>query len=276
MLGVLCAALAVSSLASEAAPTGKYYLFVLNDAAAGREDEFNRWYDEQHAQDVLINPDYVDSRRFVASERQLRTGAKVPNKYAIRFTILSQNISKSLGYIHENIRARRTVPTDSIASGPGAGGDFVYRAITDLKPGRTANAKNGKGAKPTEYLYIVFATAAAGKEQQFNDWYNNVHAPKMAALPGVTRWQRFESSPVQLSPKDALQRKIADATQYAAMYDIEVSDTAAFDRLQQGLETLERDEPRDIGRIGASYTYRALGPLLLGDDVKKERAVQSR
>lgn len=274
--GMLCTTALGLAAAGEKTPAEKYYLFVLNDAAPGLEDEFNRWYDEQHAQDVLINPTYVDSQRYAANERQLRTGAKVPNKYAIRFTIITQDIAKSLEYIHGNIRARRTVPTNSIATGQGAGGDFVYKAITDVKPGRAANAKSSPGGATTKYFYIVFSTATAGKERQFNDWYDNVHAAKVAALTGVKQWQRFELSPTQLSPKDALQRKIADATQYAAMYDIEVSDPAMFDRLQQELRALESNGPGDAGKIGASYTYRALGPLLLGDEVKKERGLQSR
>lgn len=275
IIGMFCLAVSGMTAASESAPAEKYYLFVLNDAAPGLEDEFNKWYDEQHAQDVLINPTYVDSQRYAVSERQLLTGAKVPNKYVIRFEIVTQNIARSLEYIHENIRARRTVPTNSIATGAGAGGDFVYKAITDVKPGRAANAKNKQGTKTTKYLYMVFSTATAGKEQQFNDWYNKVHAPKVAALAGVTQWQRFELSPAQLSPQEAQQRKIADATQYVVMYDIEVSDDAMFDRLQKKLQTLEKDGPGAAGKIGASYTYRAIGPRLFGDDVKKERASQS-
>lgn len=271
VVGVLCAAAFGLAAATEDAPAETYYLFVLNEAAPGLEDEFNRWYDQQHAQDVLINPTYLDSQRYVASERQLRTTAKVPNKYAIKFRIVTQDIARSLEYIHENIRSRRTVPTKSIASGPGAGGDFVYKAVTDVMRGRAAGAEGGSKGAPAKYLYMVFSTAAAGKRQQFNDWYNNVHAPKVAALAGVTQWQRFELSAVQLTP-----RRIPDVEQYMVMYDIEVSAPAMLDSLQQQLQALENEGPSDVGKIGASYTYRTMGPLLSGDDVKRERGLQSR
>lgn len=271
IVGMLCATVSGLAAASEDAAGETYYLFVLNEAAPGLEDEFNRWYDQQHAQDVLVNPGYLDSQRYVASERQLRTAAKVPNKYAIKFRIVTQDIARSLEYIHENIRSRRTVPTKSIASGPGAGGDFVYKAVTDVMRGRAAGAEGSSKGAPTKYLYIVFSAAAAGKQQQFNDWYNNVHAPKMAALAGVTQWQRFELSAVQLTP-----RRIPDVEQYMVMYDIEVGDSAMLDRLQQQIKALEKEGPGAAGKIGASYTYRALGPLLSGDDVKRERGLQSR
>lgn len=266
LLGLAAFGLAAGAERAPAAET--YYLFVLNDAAPGLEDEFNRWYDQQHAQDVLVNPDYLDSQRYVTSERQLRPGAKVPNKYAIKFRIVTQDIARSLQYIHENIRSGRTVPTNSIARGAGTGGDFVYRAITDVRRGRARSAHGGDQDATTHYLYIVFSTAAAGKQQQFNDWYNEVHAPKVAQLDGVTRWQRFELSPIQLTP-----RRISDVEQYMVMYDIEVQGAAMLDRLQQELGKLESEEPGDAGKIGASYTYRVFGPLLRGDDVKRERGL---
>lgn len=267
LLGTAAFGLAAGAERTPAAET--YYLFVLNDAAPGLEDEFNRWYDQQHAQDVLVNPDYVDSQRYVASERQLRQEARVPNKYAIKFRIVTQDIARSLQYIHENIRSGRTVPTKSIARGSGTGGDFVYRAITDVRRGRAHGSNQGsKQDATTRYLYIVFSTAAAGKQNQFNDWYNDVHAPKVAQLDGVTQWQRFELSPSQLTP-----RRISDVEQYLVMYDIEVSGPAMLDRLQQELRKLEREGPGDAGKIGASYTYRSFGPLLFGDDVKRERGL---
>lgn len=267
--GVLFDAAAGLAAASENAPAQTYYLFVLNDAAPGQEYEFNRWYDQQHAQDVLINPGYLDSQRYVASERQLRPDARVPNKYAIKFRIVTQDIARSLEYIHDNIRSGLTVPTKSIARGPGGGGDFVYRVLTDVMPG---SAAGGGNSATTKYLYMEFSTATEARQRQFNDWYNNVHAPKIAALAGVRQWQRFELSAVQLT-----QRKISDVEQYLAMYDIEVSGPATLDRLQQHIEALAAAGPPDeLGKIGASYTYRGIGPLLSGDQVKKERGVRSQ
>jgi hypothetical protein len=115
-----------------AAGKGSYTLFVLNDPAPGAEIEFNRWYDQQHAQDVLINPTYLDSQRYAASAQQLRAGAVPPNKYAIRFTIDTDDIARSLGYIVQNLRSGRTVLTNSIDRNSKRDGDFVYRAVTDV------------------------------------------------------------------------------------------------------------------------------------------------
>lgn len=42
----------------------KFVLQVLSNPVAGREDEYNRWYDEQHLADVLKVPGFLSAQRF--------------------------------------------------------------------------------------------------------------------------------------------------------------------------------------------------------------------
>ena len=62
---------------------------------------------------------------------------------------------------------------------------------------------------PTTTL-IVFASPAEGREDDFNDWYDNVHLQEFVALPGVVSGQRFSLAPT--SPKAK--------TSYAAIYQL--------------------------------------------------------
>ena len=41
-------------------------LIVMSDAAEGRDDEYNDWYDRVHLADVLAVPGFVAARRYVA------------------------------------------------------------------------------------------------------------------------------------------------------------------------------------------------------------------
>jgi hypothetical protein len=59
---------------------------------------------------------------------------------------------------------------------------------------------------------IVFTSPAEGREDDFNDWYDNVHLKEFVALPGVVSGQRFSLAPH--SPKAA--------TSYAAIYEVSV------------------------------------------------------
>ncbi|MDY6945508.1 MAG: DUF4286 family protein [Pseudomonadota bacterium] len=49
----------------------RYKLLVLSDAVAGRDDEFNQWYDDVHLPDVFKVPGVVGASRF-----RLRSGGK--------------------------------------------------------------------------------------------------------------------------------------------------------------------------------------------------------
>jgi hypothetical protein len=42
-------------------------LLVFTNAAAGREDEFHRWYDETHIPDVLAVPGVVSAQRYAVA-----------------------------------------------------------------------------------------------------------------------------------------------------------------------------------------------------------------
>jgi hypothetical protein len=42
----------------------RYKMLVLANAADGRDEEFNRWYDEQHLGDVLALPGVLTGERF--------------------------------------------------------------------------------------------------------------------------------------------------------------------------------------------------------------------
>ena len=57
---------------------------------------------------------------------------------------------------------------------------------------------------------IVFASPAEGREDDFNDWYDNIHLADFVALPGVVSGQRFALAPT--SPKAK--------TSYAAIYQL--------------------------------------------------------
>lgn len=57
---------------------------------------------------------------------------------------------------------------------------------------------------------IVFTSPAEGREDAFNDWYDNVHLAEFVALPGVISGQRFSLAPT--SPKAK--------TSYAAIYQL--------------------------------------------------------
>ncbi len=46
----------------------KHHLLAFTNPVAGREEEFNRWYDEQHVPDLLAVPGFVSAQRFALTD----------------------------------------------------------------------------------------------------------------------------------------------------------------------------------------------------------------
>src|ERR1700751_1221724 len=44
------------------------HLLSFTNSVAGREDEFNRWYDERHVPDLLAVPGFVSAQRFALTD----------------------------------------------------------------------------------------------------------------------------------------------------------------------------------------------------------------
>jgi len=68
------------------------------------------------------------------------------------------------------------------------------------------------------YLLTVESDCAeAGKEREFNEWYDNVHVPDVLEIPGVVRGTRYEA----LEPAPG-------TSKYFATYEVETDDIQAF------------------------------------------------
>jgi hypothetical protein len=44
-------------------------------------------------------------------------------------------------------------------------------------------------------VLVVMTQAVQGKEDEYHEWYNNVHIPELLAVPGIVAAQRFEAVP---------------------------------------------------------------------------------
>jgi hypothetical protein len=58
---------------------------------------------------------------------------------------------------------------------------------------------------------IVLTSPAEGREDEFNDWYDNTHLAEFTALPGVVSGQRFNAAPSGPKGKQS----------YAAIYELD-------------------------------------------------------
>jgi hypothetical protein len=70
-----------------------------------------------------------------------------------------------------------------------------------------------------KFKLIALSSPVAGKEEEFDDWYQNQHLPQIIALPGGQSAQRYKLVAKLMG---------SDPNQYLAIYDIECDDPMVF------------------------------------------------
>ena len=72
----------------------KHRLGVFTNAVPGRDEEFNRWYDEVHLREVLEVDGYVAAQRFVLSDAQIAdaTADAAPGRYLAIYEIEAEDL----------------------------------------------------------------------------------------------------------------------------------------------------------------------------------------
>jgi hypothetical protein len=166
---------------------GTGLLMAWTDVDPAREDEFNRWYDEEHIGRLLAVPGFLSAGRY----RALRGGPK----YLAMYELEDHNVLRSAAFIDTVLyqpSARRLTTSPSTT-----GRNFLLNGYRQIFPARTHPADN-----PTElprYLQMGRIDIMTSMEEEFNDWYNTCYIPGFLKVPGVIRARRFTA--IEAQPK---------------------------------------------------------------------------
>ena len=71
------------------------------------------------------------------------------------------------------------------------------------------------------HILLVLSNAAGGRDNEFDDWYTNVHLRDVLAVDGFVAAQRFRLADAQLQPG------LPAPHRYLAVYEIEADDVNA-------------------------------------------------
>lgn len=64
-----------------------------------------------------------------------------------------------------------------------------------------------------KFLMVVTSGAKDGRDEEYNNWYDNQHIHDICSIPGVVGGKRYDAVPVTPNPQPA---------PYLAIYEIEV------------------------------------------------------
>ena len=104
----------------------------------------------------------------------------------------------------------------------------------------------------SRYVLVVFTNPVEGREDEYNDWYQNVHLGDVVAVKGFKSAQRFR-----------LVKPLNDqkAYPYLAIYEIETDDIeAALDDMQSRANTPRMMLSPALSEDLYAVTYEPFGP----------------
>jgi len=245
--------LLASNAAYSAAPETWYFL-VFSNPVAGHEDEYNKWYNEQHAPDVVAVPGFVTAQRFVKNDLPLyrMVDLQVP-KYLVIYKIVTGDVDAVFAEVSRRLKTRETIMSPTFDSKTSV--SYVYRPFRPEIKGVGGEPDGARPGPKQTYYQVVFTAMVDGKEDEFNAFYDNHHAPELAAIPGFVSAQRM----ILATPANNTSSPSIPATKYLALFKVETSDLAAVKQVAAKPGTTS---PAFDTKATRGYTFRAIGPVI--------------
>ena len=258
--------LAVGHAFAQAGEMANYYYMVFSAPSPGQEAEYNRWYDNQHLQDVTSVPGFTRGERFVLNDPQMYAGVAVAMpKYLAVYTIQTADIDGVMKEINRRLAVRETVLSPAFDRSSAV--SYIYRFSRPEQRPVTQNLLANTPGNRVQYFHVVFTVPQEAKKDVFDKWYDEVHAPSMLRGPGYLSAQRLVlARPAQgkIAPTDAIATFRLDLPESTPV-------TAAREKPLPG--TVLGNDSLDLSR-NRGYTYRQIGPVVVGDTVRATRAAK--
>ena len=188
---------------------GTGLLMVWADVPADKEDEFNRWYNEEHLAERLSIPGFLSGARYEA--------VKGGPKHLASYELESPAVLESAAYMR--VQAAPTPWTKRC--GPQAIATNYIRNVYTLIHPKTVTAEVARSG-PAPALQIGRMDVPPEIDDEFNTWYNTIYVPNYEKVPGVIRGRRYRAvvgTPTYLTYYEFEHAKVSESAAWLAQRD---------------------------------------------------------
>jgi hypothetical protein len=203
---------------------GQGLLAVWTDIPAAVEEDFNRWYDEEHLAERAGIPGFLNARRY-------RSLQGTP-KYLALYDTVDARVLQSDTYLQ--VANNPTAWTQRVRP---HFQNFVrneYEVILTL---------GAIPEKTSPYVLLVRLEIDPDHDAEFNDWYNTDHLPALTSVSGVYGGRRY--------------RATAGSPTYLAVYELANADVPKSDAWRKAADSpwtlrmrrLYRDLTMNLGQL---------------------------
>lgn len=166
----------------------------MHNVPPGREADYAAWFDGPHREALKRLRGFRSADRFELTPEQVMPDIPQPWRFAsvYDFALATPEIDlPALGPLFAEARDAGLIDdataTERIHS---------YRMYTDWRA-----SANHRADQPFSGIFMIFANFVAGMEDEYHDWYENVHIPEVTAVPGFAAMRRGRLSPLQIEPR---------------------------------------------------------------------------
>ena len=159
---------------------GTGLLMVWAEVPADEEDDFNRWYTEEHLAERLSVPGVLAAARYEA----VQSGPKHLACYELESPDVLTT-PEYLKYIENPTEWSRRVSPSVI------GTVYIRNVYEMIYPASLSSDAERGGMAPA--LQIGRMGIPEDTEADWNDWYSTVYVPNYEKVPGVIRGRRFQA-----------------------------------------------------------------------------------
>lgn len=140
------------------------------------EDELNDWYDQEHLQQVVSLPGFVRARRYSVDD--------APLKYLAWYETVDENVEAAADF--QRVVQQPTPKSQHMRTLYGENRERMnFKLMRDV---------GEIGATDTPWLYIVHTDLPDHIVDEYNEWYDKEHLPRLVTVPGVIRARRYTAT----------------------------------------------------------------------------------
>lgn len=181
-------------------------LAVWMDTPAEQEDDFNRWYNEEHLQDRMAFPGFLRVRRFVSLSG--------PPKYVALYDF-ADGAMTSEPYLHA--RKNPTPWTQKVTS----------TLTTNIRNEYSLVKTIGESpATPAPYLLMVCLETEPEHDDELQRWYDEEHLAALQSVPGCHSAKRYRGTDIA-----------AGFPQNLAIYELDAPEVRTSDAWRRAADT---------------------------------------
>lgn len=204
----------------------KTLLVVFTDPVPGAEDEYNRWYTEEHLPDCLAVPGYIRATRYRAFEGVDRA---ITQEYLSLYELEVPDVE---GLQKVSVEHMRRIETGEMRAPPP---DTIDRETMRALYYTANRPRLGRKDTTPESVFLPFTDPVSEERSgEYNQWYDDTHLPEVCSVQGFDAATRYKITDVNMLGKEWVTE-----LSHLAVYELLTSTREEFEattaRLQQPL-----------------------------------------